>query len=113
MRDLVRLIVWMVADLFRSRTALEGEIWMRREPINVLRRTRSQETNLQRHRPLDRRKAGGRSSATTLTGSLRWYIRRADNLVSPAHPSLHAAAPQQAGGRHQKLRQSEVYAKTA
>src|ERR1700729_2272361 len=39
MRDLVRLIIWMVADLFRSRTALEMEIWMLRQQINVLRRT--------------------------------------------------------------------------
>src|ERR1700726_3275423 len=39
MRDLVRLIIWMVADLFRSRTALEVEIWMLRQQINVLRRT--------------------------------------------------------------------------
>jgi hypothetical protein len=39
MRDLVRLIVWMVVDLFRSRTALEVEIWMLRQQINVLRRT--------------------------------------------------------------------------
>ena len=39
MRDLVRLIVWMVADLFRSRTALEVELWMLRQQINVLRRT--------------------------------------------------------------------------
>src|ERR1700726_183839 len=39
MRDLVRLIVWMVADLFRSRAALEAEIWALRQQINVLRRT--------------------------------------------------------------------------
>src|ERR1700738_3409354 len=39
MRGLVRLIVWMVADLFRSRAALETEIWMLRQQINVLRRT--------------------------------------------------------------------------
>src|SRR5271163_4905068 len=39
MRDLFRLIVWMVADLFRSRTALEVEIWMLRQQITVLRRT--------------------------------------------------------------------------
>src|ERR1700692_2700902 len=39
MRDLVRLIVWMVADLFRSRTALEAEILTLRQQINVLRRT--------------------------------------------------------------------------
>src|SRR5260370_38826980 len=38
MRDLARLIVWMVADLFRSRAALEAEIWMLRQQINVLRR---------------------------------------------------------------------------
>src|SRR5271167_4030996 len=39
MRELVRLIVWTVADLFRSRTALEVEIWMLRQQINVLRQT--------------------------------------------------------------------------
>src|SRR6201993_4454305 len=39
MRDLVRLTVWMVADLFRSRAALEAKILMLRQQINVLRRT--------------------------------------------------------------------------
>src|SRR6202790_5244285 len=39
MRDLVRLIVWMVADLFRSRAELEAEILTLRQQINVLRRT--------------------------------------------------------------------------
>jgi hypothetical protein len=39
MRDLVRLIGWLVADLFRSRAALEVEIWMLRQQLNVLRRT--------------------------------------------------------------------------
>src|ERR1700751_134110 len=39
MRDLVRLIVWMVADLFRSRASLETEILTLRQQINVLRRT--------------------------------------------------------------------------
>jgi hypothetical protein len=39
MRDLARLIVWMVADLFRSRAALEAEIRTLRQQINVLRRT--------------------------------------------------------------------------
>src|ERR1700755_2464372 len=39
MRALVRLIVWMVLDLFRSRAALAMEIWMLRQQINVLRRT--------------------------------------------------------------------------
>jgi transposase InsO family protein len=38
MRDLVRLIVWMVVDLFRSRAALEAEILALRQQINVLRR---------------------------------------------------------------------------
>src|ERR1700731_708306 len=39
MRDLVRLIVWIVADLFWSRAALEAEILTLRQQINVLRRT--------------------------------------------------------------------------
>src|SRR5258708_5770518 len=39
MRDLVRLIVWMVVDLFRSWAALEAEILTLRQQINVLRRT--------------------------------------------------------------------------
>src|SRR6478672_1914360 len=39
MRDLVRLIVWIVADLFRSRAALQVELWMLRQQINVLQRT--------------------------------------------------------------------------
>jgi hypothetical protein len=39
MRALVRLIVWMVLDLFRSRAALEAEIRTLRQQINVLRRT--------------------------------------------------------------------------
>ena len=51
MRDLFRLIVWMVADLFRSRTALEVEIWMLRQQINVLRRTAPKK---QTFSPIDR-----------------------------------------------------------
>jgi hypothetical protein len=39
MRDLCRLIGWMVVDLFRSRVALEAEILTLRQQINVLRRT--------------------------------------------------------------------------
>src|ERR1700730_12153180 len=39
MRDLFRLIGWMVVDLFRSRAALEAEIRTLRQQINVLRRT--------------------------------------------------------------------------
>src|ERR1700731_2746422 len=53
MRDLVRVIVWIVADLFRSRAALEAEILTLRQQINVLRRTAPKETNLQRLRPID------------------------------------------------------------
>jgi len=39
MRDLVRLIVWAVVDLFRSRVAIEAEILALRQQIIVLRRT--------------------------------------------------------------------------
>src|SRR3977135_4556397 len=39
MRDLLRIIGWTVVDLFRSRAALEAEIWTLRQQINVLRRT--------------------------------------------------------------------------
>jgi hypothetical protein len=39
MRDLVRLIVWAVVDLLRSRAAIEAEILALRQQIIVLRRT--------------------------------------------------------------------------
>jgi hypothetical protein len=39
MRNLFRLIVWAVVDLFRSRAALEAEILTLRQQIIVLRRT--------------------------------------------------------------------------
>src|SRR5260370_8450431 len=39
MRDLCRLIGWMVVDLIRSRVMLEAEIWTLRQQINFLRRT--------------------------------------------------------------------------
>ena len=39
MRERFRLIGWTVVDLFRSRPALEAEIWTLRQQINVLRRT--------------------------------------------------------------------------
>ena len=39
MRDLFRLIGWTAVDLFRSRAALEAEIWTLRQQINVLPRT--------------------------------------------------------------------------
>jgi hypothetical protein len=38
MRDIVRLIVWAVVDLFRSRAAIEAEILTLRQQIIVLRR---------------------------------------------------------------------------
>src|SRR5258705_3697890 len=38
MRDLCRLIGWMVVDLIRSRATLEAVIWTLRSPISVLRR---------------------------------------------------------------------------
>src|SRR6202140_5424831 len=39
MRDLCRLIGWMIVDLFRSRATLEAEVWTLRQQINGLRRT--------------------------------------------------------------------------
>src|SRR5438128_249080 len=39
MRSLFRLIGWTAVDLFRSRAALEPEIWTLRQQANVLRRT--------------------------------------------------------------------------
>src|SRR5260370_3123716 len=39
MRDLVRLIIWMVVELLRSWAALEAEVLTLRQQINVLRRT--------------------------------------------------------------------------
>ncbi|SRR5258708_26782307 len=39
MRDFVKLIVWAVVDLFRSRAAIEAEILTLRQQIIVLRRT--------------------------------------------------------------------------
>src|ERR1700730_16609350 len=39
MRDIVRVIFWMVVDLIRLRAALEAEILTLRQQINVLRRT--------------------------------------------------------------------------
>ena len=39
MRDLCRLIGWTILDLIQSRAALEAEIWMLRQQMNVLRRT--------------------------------------------------------------------------
>src|SRR6266403_3374191 len=56
MRDLYRLIGWMVVDLIRSRVMLEAEIWTLRQQINVLRRTETafaQEADVQRNGPLD------------------------------------------------------------
>src|SRR6478735_8439485 len=41
MLDLCRLIFGMVIDLLRSRVALEAEVLVLRQQINVLRRTRS------------------------------------------------------------------------
>jgi transposase InsO family protein len=46
MRDLCRLIGWMVVDLIRSRVMLEAEIWTLRQQINVLRRTAPKKLSL-------------------------------------------------------------------
>jgi len=53
MRDLCRLIGWMVVDLIRSRAALEAEIWVLRQQINVLRRTAPKKLSFSAHRPID------------------------------------------------------------
>jgi hypothetical protein len=53
MRDLCRLIGWMVVDLIRSRAALQAEIWTLRQQINVFAEDCSKETLLQRYRPID------------------------------------------------------------
>jgi hypothetical protein len=39
MRDLCRLIWWVLVGLFRSRAALEAENLVLRQQLNVLRRT--------------------------------------------------------------------------
>jgi hypothetical protein len=46
MRDLFRLIVWAVGDLFRSRAAIEAEILTLRQQIIVLRRTAPKKQSL-------------------------------------------------------------------
>jgi hypothetical protein len=46
MGDLVRLIVWAVGDLFRSRAAIEAEILTLRQQIIVLRRTAPKKQSL-------------------------------------------------------------------
>jgi transposase InsO family protein len=46
MRDLCRLIGWMVVDLIRSRVMLEAEISTLRQQINVLRRTAPKKLSL-------------------------------------------------------------------
>src|ERR1700688_4614822 len=75
MRDLFRLIGWTVVDLFRSRAALEAEIWTLRQQINVLRRTAPRKLSCRRHRG---------------DGS----VRRPNNLVSFAlWPTDHGARP--------------------
>src|SRR6266404_3837476 len=53
MRDLCRLIGWMVVDLIRSRVMLEAEVWTLRQQINVLPANCSKETLLLRRRPND------------------------------------------------------------
>ena len=52
MRDLCRLIGWMVVDLIRSRAALEAEIWTLRQE-KAFCGGLLQKTLLQRYRPID------------------------------------------------------------
>jgi hypothetical protein len=81
MRDLVRLIVWMVADLFRSRAALEVEVWMLRQQINVLRRTAPKKHRVD-FRLYWRCKSKARGGRPTVPLEVRTLIRE----VSIANP---------------------------
>jgi hypothetical protein len=56
MQDLCRLIFWIASDLLRSRVALEAEILVLRQQINVLRRANPKRL---RFVPIDRLILGG------------------------------------------------------
>jgi transposase InsO family protein len=80
MRDLCRLIGWMVVDLIRSRVMLEAEISTLRQQINVLRRTAPKKLSLFvrrlrsmgiRDRPTSPRSPWQNGFAERLIGSIR------------------------------------------
>jgi hypothetical protein len=74
MRDLVRLIVWAVVDLFRSRAAIEAEILALRQQIIVLRR------------PAPKKQSFGAIDRLVFVGLYRLFPRVLDALaiVRPA-----------------------------
>ena len=84
MRDLCRLIEWMVVDLIRSRAALEAEIWTLRQQIDILRRTAPQ-IRLQRYRPIDIRWS---LSIVFLKFAMRWAVTFGDYLDRNAIAAL-------------------------
>src|SRR3984893_1477376 len=96
MRDLVRLIVWMVADLFRSRAALEAEILTLRQQIHVMRQTAPKKQTF--HGPID--------FCLPLSGS-PWRSRCAGDcqagdrsqMASRRVPIILAMETESAGGR--------------
>jgi hypothetical protein len=74
MRDLVRLIVWAVGDLFRSRAPIEAEILTLRQQIIVLRRTAAKQQSF------------GAIDRLVFVGLYRLFLRVLDALaiVRPA-----------------------------
>src|SRR5712672_241442 len=88
MRDLCRLIGWMVVDLIRSRVMLEAEIWTLRQQINVLRAASPSHTAVV-HEILQR----GPYASILGEGYAGLARRRADRAHS-LPPSSRRAAPQ-------------------
>jgi hypothetical protein len=82
MRDLVRLIVWAVGDLFRSRAPIEAEILTLRQQIIVLRRTAAKQQSF------------GAIDRLVFVGLYRLFLRVLDALaiVRPAR-DRHRMAP--------------------
>jgi hypothetical protein len=68
MQDLCRLIFWIASDLLRSRVALEAEILVLRQQINVLRRA---------NYPPDERRLVG-STEDPWRASQAWHRCRSD-----------------------------------
>src|SRR5246127_2341827 len=81
MRDLVRLIVWAVGDLFRSRAAIEAEILTLRQQIIVLRRT------------APKKQSFGAIDRLVFVGLYRLFprVRDAVAIVRPATVKWHRA----------------------
>src|SRR5712672_62130 len=88
MRDLCRLIGWMVVDLIRSRVMLEAEIWTLRQQINVLRAASPSHTAVV-HEILQR----GPYASILGEGYAGLARRRADRAHSWPPSSRRAAPP--------------------